>query len=167
MSTNIYKPQSLLDKIHKSKQKQLLKLKRPIKSFKRSFKQSNSLLTQVKRDKTNILHSGLSKEMRDLKKLNESCISIAYGSLRLFLEQTRKVLKIEEKPNYVIEDYKNPPKKNIIGWRRKKIKDKDGYEHIINLAIVKDPKTGKTKTVATSLWHSKKEPKAKKLLKSS
>ena len=167
---NIYKPTSLKERIHIQNRDQLLKLKRPLKSFKKSFKPKASFKTKIKRQNTNILHQGFSKEMLHLKKLHESSLFSGYSSLRYYLlfenvNISSRTTKIVDKPNFVVEDFRNPPKKNIIGWRRKKIKDKDGYEHIINLAIIKDPKTGKTKTVATSLWHSKEEPKAKKLEK--
>lgn len=80
----------------------------------------------------------------------------------------RKAIKIEKKPNYVVEDYRNPPKNKIAGYRRKKL----ASGHILNLAIMKgtSPKGGKT--VVTSVWHPKTEkksanPKVTKALKAS
>ena len=173
--SNIVRP-SLLAKIHRTNRTFLLKNKRPIKSFKKSFKPSHSLKTQIKRQNTAVLHSGLTKDMMQIKKIHESAIKTANIAVqkhkkckrkkKLIQEEIKspsKVIGITKTKNYTIEEYKNPPKKYIIGWRRKKIKDKDGYEHIINLALVKDPKTGKIKTVRTSIWHPKEEPKAKKL----
>lgn len=72
--------------------------------------------------------------------------------------RVRKVLKVIETPHYVVEDYKNPPKKKILRIRNKKIKDKHGYEHIIKIAFLKSGKS-----VPLSLWHPKEEPKAQKL----
>ncbi len=63
---------------------------------------------------------------------------------------------IEEKPNYIITKYQSPPKKDIVGYRRKEIKtDKDRFKRILTLALIR--KNGKTKSVATSLWRSKEE----------
>lgn len=69
----------------------------------------------------------------------------------------RKVIKTVTKPNYVVEDLKNPPKSQIQGYRR--VKTKSG--HIINVAILKKKGPRGGRTVATSIWHPKKEWKAK------
>jgi hypothetical protein len=61
--------------------------------------------------------------------------------------------------NYVVEKLNPPPGKKGIKWRRKVVRDKHGYKHIVNLAC----KGGKC--VATSLWHEKNEPMAKKAKK--
>jgi len=74
---------------------------------------------------------------------------------------TPKPIKIEVKKNYVIEKLRNAPKG--AKYRRKVVYDKDGYRHILNIAIYKT-KSGKRKTMVTSIWHPKDEPKAKKLL---
>ncbi len=62
--------------------------------------------------------------------------------------------------NYKVKELENDldkvPKKNIVGYRRKVVQGKDGSRNLINLAIVKDPETGSTKTIATSHWKSKK-----------
>ncbi len=65
----------------------------------------------------------------------------------------RKVLKIERTKNYVVEDYRNPPKKDIVGYRR--VKTKSG--HIVNVAILKKKGPRGGRTVATSVWHPKSE----------
>lgn len=59
-----------------------------------------------------------------------------------------KVIKKSESKNYNIEDYRNPPKKNIVGFRTKVIDPTiDGKRVLIRLAVLKN---GKTK--ATSKW---------------
>lgn len=75
----------------------------------------------------------------------------------------RKIIKLEVKDNYIIEDYENP--KNVIKYVKKEVIDKDGYRNLLTLAIIKDPETGETKTVATSFWRPSNKPSAKKLLR--
>ena len=155
---NAYKPLSLSKEIHNQNTKNLLKIKRPIASFKKSWKPQASLKTQIRRKNTAILQQQETKPMRDLRKLHETSLDIAYGCLRILYEEIKSPTKVIGQTitkNYNVDEYKNPPKKAIIGWRRKKIIDKDGKEHIVNLAVVKDPKTGKTKTIRTSVWHKK------------
>lgn len=67
-------------------------------------------------------------------------------------KKKRKPIGFEEKPNYIVEDYKNPPKKDVIKYRRKRVGD-----HIITIAVLrkKGPRGGRTKI--TSLWHPKGE----------
>ncbi|MGB9886904.1 MAG: hypothetical protein ACPLRW_07905 [Moorellales bacterium] len=74
------------------------------------------------------------------------------------MARKRKIIKVEQKPNYVVEDYKNPPEKDIIGYRR--VKTKSG--HIINVAILKKKGPRGGRTVATSLWHPKSEKRTEK-----
>ncbi len=71
---------------------------------------------------------------------------------------SRKVIKVEETPNYVVEDYKNPPKKQVLGYRT--VKTPSG--HLVRVAILrkKGPRGGRT--TVTSVWHPKKEWKAEK-----
>ena len=38
-----------------------------------------------------------------------------------------KVIKRVTTPNYVVEDYKNPPAKDVVAYRRKKVGD-----HLVN-----------------------------------
>lgn len=80
--------------------------------------------------------------------------------------EQQKVEKIEQSKNYVIEDYKNPPKEFISRWRRKTITDKSGTRHLGTIAFLN--KKGRQaigrKSIMTSLWHPKSENKAKTLL---
>lgn len=61
--------------------------------------------------------------------------------------------KVERTKNYIIHDYRNPPKKQVLGYRR--VKTESG--HIITVAIMrkKGPRGGRTKV--TSIWHPKDE----------
>lgn len=75
------------------------------------------------------------------------------SNLNLFIE--RKIIKKEETKNFKIDDYKNPPKKKILGYRTKEVRKKSsGEKRLVKLALVKDPKKG-VKTVATSFWREK------------
>lgn len=70
---------------------------------------------------------------------------------------------IEEKRNYIIEKINEVPSSaKDVKYRRKVVYDKDGYRHILNIAIYKT-KNNKRKTLVTSIWHPKEEPKAKEL----
>lgn len=71
------------------------------------------------------------------------------------MARRRKVIGIENKPNYVVEDFKNPPEDEVIGYRRKRV---DG--HLLTLAILKDKGPRGGRTVVTSVWHPKTEKKA-------
>lgn len=67
-----------------------------------------------------------------------------------------KVIKRTQTKNWKVEDYKNPPEKNIVGWRTIKTKKKStGEPRLVKLALVKDPDTGQVKTRITSLWRKK------------
>lgn len=68
----------------------------------------------------------------------------------------QKIIKQTETKNYNIDDYRNPPKRNILGYRTKVIVDKDGNRHLMRLAIVKD-KNNNTVMKPTSFWHPKTE----------
>lgn len=75
------------------------------------------------------------------------------SNLNLFVE--RKIIKKEETENFKIDDYKNPPKNKIVGYRTKEVRKKStGEKRLVKLALVKDPNKG-VKTVATSLWREK------------
>jgi hypothetical protein len=80
-------------------------------------------------------------------------------SLFDLFEEERPVEKIEQTKNYVVEDYKNPPKKFISKYRRKTIIDKDGTRHLLTIAFLN--KLGRKvtghKSIMTSLWHPKTE----------
>lgn len=67
----------------------------------------------------------------------------------------RKPIKIEHTENYVVEDYKNPPAKDVVAYRRKKV---DG--HVLTLAILKKKGPRGGRTVVTSIWHPKTEKKS-------
>lgn len=78
------------------------------------------------------------------------------------LTEEKKVIKKVTTPNYKVDDYKNPPKKNIKKdkdgdpkYRTKVVRDKEGDKHLIKLAIMKTkgPRGGTTK--ATSHWEEK------------
>jgi len=68
------------------------------------------------------------------------------------LAVARKPTKVVPKGKWVVVDYKNPPKKLVVGYRRKKVKG-----HLITVAILKKkgPKGGRT--VVTSVWHPRKK----------
>ena len=89
-------------------------------------------------------------------------ISVSY-----LFEQDRAATKIETTKNYVVEDYRNPPKELVSKYRRKEIIDKEGERHLATFAILN--KLGKkakgVKTIMTSMWHPKSEPKAQMLEK--
>lgn len=72
------------------------------------------------------------------------------------MTKKRKTIKIEHTKNYVVEDYKNPPKKDVVAYRRKKV---DG--HVLTLAILKKKGPRGGRTVVTSIWHPKTEKKIK------
>lgn len=59
----------------------------------------------------------------------------------------KKIIGVEQTKNYVVEDYKNPPKSQVAKWRRKEVGG-----HILNIAVLKNGKT-----VVTSVWHPKTE----------
>lgn len=74
-----------------------------------------------------------------------------------------KVIKVVHKKNYIVQDYKNPPKKQIkrdpetgeLMYRRKKIIGKDGREHILTFAITKKEGKRGGHTKLTSKWDEK------------
>jgi len=67
-------------------------------------------------------------------------------------DKKRKPLKVVVKENYIVEDYRSPPKDDIAGYRRKKVGD-----HLLNITILrgKGPRGGRT--AVTSVWHPKGE----------
>lgn len=67
----------------------------------------------------------------------------------------RKPTKIERTKNFIVEDYKNPPKRQALRYRSKKTED----GHVLTFAILrkKGPRGGRT--VLTSLKHPKREKK--------
>ena len=65
--------------------------------------------------------------------------------------ESQKILNVVEKPNFNVSDYKQPPKKEIITYRSKKLSD----GKMLKFAIMKKngPDGGKTKL--TSIWRPK------------
>jgi hypothetical protein len=64
-----------------------------------------------------------------------------------------KVPKVEATRNYIVEDFKNPPRKLVLGYRTVKLPG----GHLARVAIMRKegPRGGRTKI--TSLWHPKSE----------
>ena len=91
-------------------------------------------------------------------------ISISY-----LFEQEMKAEKVVVTKNYVVEDFKNPPKEHIEKYRRKEIIDNEGKRHLATFAILnkKGREAEGVKTVMTSMWHPKDEEKAKELAETS
>ncbi len=84
-----------------------------------------------------------------------------YNSIEKYAERKEKRKWEVETDNYVVERLKRIPKseQKNYKWRRKVVYDKHGYRHIINLAC----RGGKC--VATSIWHPKEEPMARRAAK--
>ncbi len=61
------------------------------------------------------------------------------------MAKKRRPIKIEETENYIVEDYKDPPKKQVLRYRSKKLED--GI--ILTFAVMrgKGPEGGRTKLV--------------------
>jgi hypothetical protein len=81
-------------------------------------------------------------------------------------QYSKKITKIEIKPNYIVVDFTNPP--NVIKYVRKVIQSKSGDRDLLTLAIIKDPNgdpNGDTKTVATSLWKPINSKSGRKLVR--
>lgn len=60
-----------------------------------------------------------------------------------------------EKRNYIVEDLRDPPRSQVLRYRRKRQGD-----HLINIAVLRSGKS-----VATSIWHPKDESKARAALR--
>ena len=67
----------------------------------------------------------------------------------------RKVISTVTKPNYVVEDLRDPPKRDVEGYRTVR-----RGNHLIRVAILKRKGPRGGRTVATSVWHPKSERKA-------
>ena len=63
--------------------------------------------------------------------------------------------RVVVKPNYVVEDLRNPPKDQIAGYRRKKVGG-----HVLTLAILRRAGPRGGRTIVTSVWHPKGEKEA-------
>lgn len=77
-------------------------------------------------------------------------------------QYSKKITKIEIKPNYIVIDFTDAP--NVIKYVRKVIHSKSGDRDLLTLAIIKDP-NGDTKTVATSLWKPINSKSGRKLVR--
>jgi hypothetical protein len=60
---------------------------------------------------------------------------------------------LKRSKNFLVEDYRNPPKKEVRAYRSKKTKD----GHVLTFAILKRKGPRGGKTVLTSLKHPKGE----------
>jgi hypothetical protein len=67
--------------------------------------------------------------------------------------RSRRAVSIKQKPNYVVEDLRNPPKSQVLGYRTKKLPG----GHLVRVAILKRKGPRGGRTVATSIWHPKSE----------
>lgn len=88
------------------------------------------------------------------------------GVSHLF-EVQQEVTKVLKTKNFVVEDFRNPPKKFISKYRKKEIIDDEGQRHLATFAVLNKmgQKAKGVKTVMTSMWHPKSEPKARILAK--
>ena len=61
------------------------------------------------------------------------------------MAKKRRPIKIEETENYIVEDYKDPPKKRVLRYRSKKLEDGT----ILTFAVLrrKGPEGGRAKLV--------------------
>jgi len=75
-----------------------------------------------------------------------------------------KPKEVEETENYVIERFEPPEEKSAVKYRRKVVYDKQGYRHLLTIAIL--PRKGERggRTIVTSIWHPKEEPRAKTII---
>jgi hypothetical protein len=65
----------------------------------------------------------------------------------------RRPVKVVRKPNYVVEDYRNPPQRDVQGYRTVRLPD----GHLARVAIMKRPGPRGGRTRITSLWHPRNE----------
>jgi hypothetical protein len=65
----------------------------------------------------------------------------------------RKSVSLKRTENFLVEDYRNPPKKEVRAYRSKKTKD----GHVLTFAILKKQGPRGGRTVLTSLKHPKEE----------
>jgi hypothetical protein len=63
---------------------------------------------------------------------------------------------LKRSKNFLVEDYRNPPKKEVLAYRSKKTKD----GHVLTFAILKRKGSRGGETVLTSLKHPKGEKRA-------
>lgn len=65
----------------------------------------------------------------------------------------RKAHSTITKPNYVVEDFRSPPKSQVKGYRTVRLPG----GHLARVAILKKPGPRGGRTRITSLWHPKTE----------
>jgi len=65
----------------------------------------------------------------------------------------RKAVKVVQKPNYTVVDYRAPPKKQVLRYRT--VKTKSG--HLVGVAVLRKEGPRGGRTVATSVWHPRKK----------
>lgn len=68
------------------------------------------------------------------------------------MAKKRRPIGVEQTKNYTIVDYKNPPKRLVAGYRRKRVGN-----HLLTIAILKKKGPRGGRTVVTSVWHPKTE----------
>lgn len=77
---------------------------------------------------------------------------------QLMLYEARKVIGKTDKPNFTVDEYKNPNKKDIVKGEDKKpmyrSKKLPGGE-VVRFAIMKNPGPRGGRTQATSFWRPK------------
>jgi hypothetical protein len=64
-----------------------------------------------------------------------------------------KPISLKRTENFLVEDYRNPPKREVRAYRSKKTKD----GHVLTLAVLKRKGPRGGRTVLTSLKHPKGE----------
>ena len=68
----------------------------------------------------------------------------------------RRARSVTSKPNYVVEDYQDPPESQVKGYRTVRLPG----GHLARVAILKKPGPRGGRTRVTSLWHPKTERKS-------
>ena len=67
----------------------------------------------------------------------------------------RRAAKVVTKPNYVVEDFRNPPKNQVLRYRTVR-----RGKHLLRVAVLKRKGPRGGRTVVTSVWHPKSERKS-------
>jgi hypothetical protein len=71
-------------------------------------------------------------------------------------QMARKPVSLKRTKNFLVEDYRNPPKRQVLAYRSKKTKD----DHVLTVAVLKKEGPRGGRTVLTSLKHPKGEKRA-------
>lgn len=71
------------------------------------------------------------------------------------MARNRRKATIESSKNFVIEDFRNPPKKQVSEYRRKKVGN-----HVLTIAVLRREGPRGGRTIVTSVWHPKTERKS-------